>query len=67
MLVARARAVIAGRDFVTPDDVKAVGPAVLAHRISLNAQAWATGVNPRDVITGIVAEVPGPPPVGVRA
>ena len=67
LLVARARAVIAGRDFVTPDDVKAVAPAVLAHRISLNAQAWATGVNPRDVVTGIVAEVAGPPAVGVRA
>ncbi|MCL2515043.1 MAG: MoxR family ATPase [Microbacteriaceae bacterium] len=66
MLVARARAVIAGRDFVTPDDIKAVAVPVLAHRLSLNAQAWATGVNPRDVVTALVSEVAGPPAVGAR-
>jgi len=67
MLVARARAVIAGRDFVTPDDVKAVATAVLAHRLSLTAQAWATGVNPRDVITELTGQVAGPPAVGTAA
>ncbi|GAA4193731.1 MoxR family ATPase [Gryllotalpicola kribbensis] len=65
MLVARARAVIAGRDYVTPDDVKAVAIPVLAHRLSLTAQAWATGVNPRDVVTELVNVVAGPPAVGV--
>jgi MoxR-like ATPase len=64
MLVARARAVIAGRDYVTPDDVKAVAIPVLAHRLSLTAQAWATGVNPRDVVTELVGVVAGPPAVG---
>ena len=64
MLVARARAVIAGRDFVTPDDVKAVAVPVLAHRLSLTAQAWATGVNPRDVVVELVGQVAGPPAVG---
>jgi MoxR-like ATPase len=64
MLVARARAVIAGRDYVAPDDVKAVAVPVLAHRLSLTAQAWATGVNPRDVVTELVNVVPGPPAVG---
>ncbi|GAA4154992.1 MoxR family ATPase [Gryllotalpicola daejeonensis] len=64
MLVARARAVIAGRDYVTPDDVKAVAVPVLAHRLSLTAQAWATGVNPRDVVTELVSVVAGPPAVG---
>jgi MoxR-like ATPase len=67
MLVARARAVIAGRDFVTPDDVKAVAAPVLAHRLSLTAQAWATGVNPREVVTELVGQVAGPPAVGTRA
>ncbi|WP_022880760.1 AAA family ATPase [Gryllotalpicola ginsengisoli] len=66
MLVARSRAVIAGREFVTPDDVKAVAVPVLAHRLSLTAQAWATGVNPRDVVAELVAQVAGPPAVGVR-
>ncbi|MFC4244653.1 AAA family ATPase [Gryllotalpicola reticulitermitis] len=67
MLVARARAVIAGRDFVTPDDVKAVASSVLAHRLSLTAQAWATGVDPRDVVAELVSQVAGPPAVGARA
>lgn len=65
VLVARARAVMAGRDFVTPEDVKAVAVPVLAHRLSLTTQAWATGVQPQHVVTGVVAEVPGPPVVGV--
>ncbi|AYG04885.1 AAA family ATPase [Gryllotalpicola protaetiae] len=64
MLVARARAVIAGRDFVTPDDIKAIAIPVLAHRLSLTAQAWATGVNPLDVVTELVGVVAGPPAVG---
>jgi MoxR-like ATPase len=65
MLVARSRAVIQGRDFVTPDDVKAVAVPVLAHRISLTTQAWASGVDPAAVVSGIVENVPGPPAVGL--
>jgi MoxR-like ATPase len=65
MLVARARAVMQGRDFVTPEDVKAVAVPVLAHRISLTTQAWASGVDPAAVVTGIVESVAGPPAVGL--
>ena len=43
LLVARARAVLDGRDFVTPEDVKQVAVAALAHRITLNPQTWASG------------------------
>ncbi|WP_249012289.1 MoxR family ATPase [Conexibacter sp. DBS9H8] len=66
MLVARALAVIAGRDFVTPEDVKAVAVPVLAHRISLTPQAWAEGTRAEDLIARTVEEVPGPPTVGHR-
>lgn len=65
MLVARARAVMDGRDFVAPEDVKAAAIPVLAHRISLTPQAWANGVDAAAIIGGIVAQVAGPPAVGV--
>ncbi len=67
MLVARARAVIDGRDFVTPEDVKRVAVPVLAHRLSLTTQAWADGTRAADVVAGVVAEVAGPPAVGRRS
>ena len=66
LLVARARAVMAGRDFVIPDDVKAVATAVLAHRLSLTAQAWTSGIEATHVVAEVVSSVPGPPVVGSR-
>ncbi len=47
MLLGRARAVIDGRDFVTPEDVKQAAVPVLAHRLSLTTQAWADGTQRR--------------------
>jgi len=67
LLVARSRAVMAGRGFVTPEDVKAVAVPVLAHRLSLTTQAWATGVQPVSVVESVVARVPVPPTVGREA
>ena len=67
MLVARARAVMDGRDFVTPEDVKGVAVPVLAHRLSLTTQAWASGLQAAEVVAGIVGEVAGPPTVGDRS
>lgn len=66
MLVARARAVMDGRDFVTPEDVKRVAVPVLAHRLSLTTQAWASGLQSTTVVAAIVSEVAGPPTVGER-
>ena len=66
LLVARARAVMEGRDFVIPDDVKAVAVPVLAHRLSLTVQAWTSGVDAAQLVTEIVATVPGPPALGAR-
>ena len=40
LLTARAAAVIAGRDYVTPEDVKAVAVPVLAHRITIKPELW---------------------------
>jgi MoxR-like ATPase len=64
MLVGRALAVIDGRDFVTPEDVKRVVVPVLAHRLSLTTQAWADGTRAADVVAAIVSNVAGPPTVG---
>jgi len=60
VLVARALAVLAGRDFVLPEDVKDVAVAALAHRLSLTPQAWATGRAPATVVHEVLAHVAGP-------
>ena len=64
MLVARALAVIEGRDYVTPEDVKLVAVPALAHRLTLTPAAWAAGTDAATVVAGIVARVPGPASVG---
>jgi MoxR-like ATPase len=58
--VARARAVLAGRDFVTPDDVRAVAVPALAHRVVLRPEVWARQVSPDDVVRRIVDGVAAP-------
>ena len=60
MLVARGLAVLAGRDFVTPEDVKEVAVSALAHRLTLTPQSWASGVDTRTVIESLLSQVPGP-------
>jgi MoxR-like ATPase len=58
--LARARAVIAGRDFATPDDVKEVAVAGLAHRVVLTPEAWARRVDPVAAVETAVRTVPAP-------
>jgi MoxR-like ATPase len=58
--VARARAVLAGRDFVTPDDVRTIAVPALAHRIVLRPEAWARRVSSDDVVREIIDQVPAP-------
>ena len=60
VLVARGVATLDGRDFVTPEDVKAVAVPALAHRLSLTPQAWAAGTAPETVVREVLAQVPGP-------
>jgi MoxR-like ATPase len=56
----RARAIIQGREFVTPDDVKAVTQAVLAHRIVLTPEARVENVDEADIVDEVLDSVPVP-------
>jgi MoxR-like ATPase len=56
----KALAAFAGREFVTPDDVKATAPAVLRHRLVLRPEAELDGVTPDDVLRRILGNVPVP-------
>jgi MoxR-like ATPase len=57
---ARAAARLAGRDFVTPDDVVRMAPAVLAHRLLLTPEAELERYTPDDAVRTALAEVPVP-------
>ncbi|SEG84810.1 MoxR-like ATPase [Thermomonospora echinospora] len=57
---ARALALLHGRDFVLPDDVRAVAPDIMAHRIVLTFDALADGIDTGEVIDQILAAVPPP-------
>ncbi len=57
---AQAWAGMAGRDYVLPDDVKKMAPAVLGHRLMVSAQAQLRGRNTQELIADIVAAVPVP-------
>ncbi len=56
----KALATFADRDYVTPDDVKSVAPAVLRHRIVLKPEAELDGLRPDDVVQRILGSVPVP-------
>lgn len=56
----KARAALAGRDYVTPDDVKAVCPPVLRHRLVLRPEAEIEGRRPDDVIADVLEGVEVP-------
>jgi len=56
--IARARAAAAGRNFVTPDDVKALAGHVLAHRLVLNHDAELRGVTPSELVEEILQVIP---------
>jgi MoxR-like ATPase len=58
--MAKARAVARGRDYVVPEDVQAVAPAVLAHRVILAPEARASGMRGEDAVERALAEVPIP-------
>jgi len=58
--VARAFAATDERDYVTPDDVKAVATPVLAHRMALTAEAELRGARVANVLADIIDEVPVP-------
>lgn len=67
VLLARARAVLEGREFVTPEDVKAVAEPALAHRLVLTPAAWAAGASAGQVVSRLLDEVSGPATVRTGA
>jgi len=58
--LARAHAMVQKRDFVLPDDVKAMAPAALAHRLLLKPELWMRGVQAEHVIRDILERTPIP-------
>ncbi len=62
--ISRAIALIHGRDFVVPDDVKMVVSDVLAHRVILNIEDTLEGASGESVIEEILAQVPVPTDLG---
>ena len=56
----RARAAMAGRSHVLPDDVKAMAVPCLAHRLLLQPDQWVRGVRADQVINEVVGQVPAP-------
>ena len=58
--VAKARALADGRDYVLPDDVKAVAVPVLAHRVILSPEARSAGLTPGEIVQEAVEQTPVP-------
>jgi MoxR-like ATPase len=60
LAVAKARAWLSGRDYVTPDDVKAFALPVLRHRVRLRAEAELDGITVDTVLRSVLSAVPSP-------
>jgi MoxR-like ATPase len=60
LLCSRAYAVVSGRDYVTPEDVKAVAPAVLSHRVTVRPELWMSNVSGTAVVASLLRTVPTP-------
>jgi MoxR-like ATPase len=58
--LARAEAAIRGREFVLPDDVKAVAVAALAHRLVLRPELWVSRITPAQVVESLLQHIPAP-------
>jgi len=58
--LARGHAVLDGREYVTPEDIKAVAVPALAHRLVLRPEMWVRQVTGQDVAAEILATVPVP-------
>jgi MoxR-like ATPase len=58
--VAKARAIVSGRDYVEPDDIKEVAPTVLAHRLILAPEARSSGLDAEELVRSVVERTPVP-------
>jgi MoxR-like ATPase len=58
--LSRARALLLGRDFVIPEDVKALAVAAVAHRITLRPEMWVRKIQGADVVGELLRRLPVP-------
>jgi MoxR-like ATPase len=58
--LSRCKAAMQGRDFVTPEDVKAIAVPALSHRLMLRPELWVQQVRPEDVVQESLQTVPTP-------
>ncbi len=58
--LARAWALVRGRDYVGPDDLRTLAVPVLGHRITLDDDAWVRGTLPDDLVRRVIDRVPAP-------
>jgi MoxR-like ATPase len=65
--LARCKAALMGRDYVLPDDVKAIGVSALAHRLVLRPELWVQRISAEDVVRDILSGVPTPAAEDVAA
>ena len=56
----KAYAMLCGRDFVTPEDIKTVAPPILSHRLILTAEAEMEGYSPVKVVQKLMDKVEVP-------
>jgi len=59
--LARGHALLNGRDYVVPEDVKAVAVPALAHRLVLRPELWVRRITGEDILAEVLADVPTPP------
>jgi MoxR-like ATPase len=64
--LARCRAVLQGRDYTLPDDVKAITVPALAHRVVLRPELWVQRITEEDVVQEVLESVPTPRAEDVR-
>jgi MoxR-like ATPase len=64
LLTSRAYAVLRGRDYVTPEDVKAVAHAALDHRVTVRPELWMNDVSAASVVDSVLSSVPTPTATG---
>ncbi|MBH0781567.1 AAA family ATPase [Nocardia bovistercoris] len=58
--LSRANALIHGRDFVVPEDVKSLASVTLAHRITLRPDSWVRRIRGESIVEEVLSQVPAP-------
>jgi len=58
--LSRCRAALSGRDYVIPEDVKAVAAPALSHRLALRPELWVQRLRPDDIVLDLLDQVPTP-------